>query len=443
MVRIRQILNDTRHRLIYVPLVSIVLALVLSQITLRIDARVDEDQLPRVLQTTVESARTMLSALAGGLISSVTLLLSLMLVAVQLASSQFSPRTIRNWIGDRILQRAIGVVLGTVVYCLGILRETRTLSEGNALTPHLSVIVAVVLGIVSLIAVVRSVDHLTNRLRVGSVASGIMKETVALIESDDRLALVDSPAPIPAVATGGAGLKPSPPDNAVAVTANKSGWIQQIDTKAIMAATPRGSTVYITTAVGAYSFPTAPLAWISPHADHDDVIDSVVAAIALGDSRTMQQDIGFGILQMVDIALRALSPGVNDPNTANDLIVHLGVVLLALWERPIAQEVQESDGRTIVSNELTHSDYLHAAFDPLRLHGASDPQVAATMVRTLATLHSETQRRELPGPTGPIESVVAQIVNEVNRSDVSDYDKQFVQDLAPKEVGAKKGLTQV
>ncbi len=429
MVRIRQIFNDARYRLMYVPLVSIVLAIILSQATLRLDAQLDGDQLPAVLQTTVESARTMLSALAGGLISSVTLLLSLMLVAVQLASSQFSPRTIRNWIGDKTLQRAIGVVVGTVVYCLGILRETRTLSEGNALTPHLSVIVAVVLGVVSLIAVVRSVDHLTNRLRVGSVASGIMNETVAMIESDERLSPVETPT---RVLPGASELDPSPPSDATPIVAGKSGWVQQVDEKAILAATPKGSTVYIATAVGSYAFPHAPLAWVAPNRDPDDeCIGAIRDAIALGDSRTMQQDIGFGILQMVDIALRALSPGVNDPNTANDLIVHLGVVLLALWERPIAGRVEKDDGRTIVRDNLTHSDYLHAAFDPIRIYAVADPQVAATMVRTLATLSSETQRRGLHGPIAPIDEVIKQIISDVSSSDLSAYDKQLVTKLAP------------
>ena len=76
---------------------------------------------------------------------------------------------------------------------------------------------------------------------------------------------------------------------------------------------------------------------------------------------------------MVDIAIRALSPGVNDPNTASDLVAHLGVTMLKLWERPIAPTHQELDGRTVIRRDLDHADYLHAAFDPIRLYGANDP----------------------------------------------------------------------
>ncbi len=421
----------------FIPTVFVIAAIVLSQVTLRIDGQLNGEQLPQVLLTTVDSARSILSAIAGGLISSVTLLLSLMLLAVQLASSQFSPRTLREWIGDRTLQGAIGIVLGTVVYCLLILRETRTFAEGEALTPHISVIVAVVLGILSLIAVVRSVDHLTNRLRIGSVASHIMGQTVALIEQDERLELTENPGVVPAPHPTRGELEQEPPDDAFPVVAPRAGWVQQIDSQQIVGAAPKGSTVYVTASVGSFMFPDAPMAWVWPRPEDEDECEAGIrAGFALGDSRTLQQDIGFGILQMVDIALRALSPGVNDPNTANDLIVHLGVVMLTIWQRPTAPTAKEFDGRTLVRHDLVHGDYLHAAFDSIRIYGASDPKVAATMIRTLLTLLAEKRRRNLPGPTDPIADVIAQILDDVRRSDLSDYDKASVTDLAPREVWA-------
>lgn len=432
MVRLRQLLDTIRHRLLFIPVLCVVVAAVISQLMLQTDQRLADERLPQILETTVDGGRSILTAIAGGLISSVTLLLSMMLVAVQLASSQFSPRTVRNWIGDRTQQFSIGFVLGTTIYCLLVLRETRSFDEGEALTPHLSVIVAMVLGIGSLIAVVRSVDHLTNRLRVGSVAAGIMKETVSIIETDERLRPIENPELVPAAALSTADEDITPPDDAHPVVAPAAGWVQQIDVDAVCAAIPEESTIYITVAVGSFTFPHAPVAWIWPAPPQpDDVDTAVIKAIALGDTRTMQQDIGFGITQMVDIALRALSPGVNDPNTANDLIVHLGVVLLALWERPIAATKERKNGRAVIRHDLAHGDYLHSAFDPIRLYGASDPNVAATAIRTLATLHAEVVRRGLPGRVEPIEQVIAQIIDAVNATDLSDYDKASVDRLSP------------
>ena len=430
MLRIRQLLDTISHRLLFVPIIGVLVAVGLSQVTLRVDDSLGDVVMPNVLRTTVDSARAILSAIAGGLISSVTLLLSLMLVAVQLASSQFSPRTVRNWIGDRTQQVAIGIVLGTTVYCLLILRETRTFSQGAALTPNISVIVAVVLGIVSLIMVVRSVDHLTDRLRIGSVAAGIMNETVALIERSDEVSANENPRMAPVGLPTPAERENAWPDDAFAVEAWTAGWVQQIDTETVLRAVPEGSTIHVTVTVGAFTLPNAPMAWVWPvPEDQEDCLTKIQAGFAIGDGRTMQQDIGFGIVQMVDIALRALSPGVNDPNTANDLIVHIGVTMLSLWERPIAPHVREEDGRRLVRFDLDHSDYLHAAFDPIRLYGSGDPSVASTMVRTLLALRSETVRRKLVGPIEPIDEVLGQILRAVDASELDDDDKRTVREL--------------
>jgi len=403
---------------------------VLSQVMLAIDRWVDAEKIPRILITTVDSGRSILTALAGGLITSVTLLLSMMLVAVQLASSQFSPRTVRNWIDDRTQQTAIGLVLGTTIYCLLILRETRSFGDGDQLTPHLSILLALLLGVLSLIAVVRSVDLLTNRLRVGSVASGIMNETLAVVEVERQLRAVENPATSPAGRPAAAERVIDRPPDAVAVTAATSGWIQQIDETALFNAIPEGSTVHVVAALGSFVIADTPVLWLWPPPPSNECLREMQRTIAVGDARTLQQDIGFGIMQMVDIALRALSPGVNDPNTANDLTMHLGVVILALWDMPISPTTRSEKGRSMIRHDLDHADYLRAAFDPIRRYGSGDPEVCSTLIRVLATLHSETKRRELRGPLKPIEDLVERVIEAVDHSDLSEYDKQVVRQLA-------------
>jgi uncharacterized membrane protein len=408
MVRLRQVLDQVRHRLLFVPVVFTLVAVVLAQTMLAIDGALADDSLPQTLQTTVGSGRAILTAIAGGLISSITLLLSLTMLAVQLASSQFSPRTVRNWIGDRTQQRVIGIVLGTTVYCLLVLRETRSTQEGDELTPHLSVILAVVLGIVSLIAVVRSVDHLTDKLRVGSVASSISSETIALIH---RAGAVESntatDGTVPLTATD-----LDPPEDAVAVESTQTGWIQQIDTTSLLRRVPEGTTIHLPGAIGDFVAANAPVAWVSPPPADETCLRLMHEDFAIGDTRTMQSDIGFGVLQMVDIALRALSPGVNDPNTANDMVVHIGAVLLALWEHPVAPAVVETDGRRLVTRRVDHRDHLEAAIEPIRRHSADEPLVAVTLLRTLQQLESETNRRGLAGPVEPIREMIGRVVAE-------------------------------
>lgn len=430
MIRLRQILDRVGHRLQFVPLGFIIAGIVLSQIALRIDRSYDTGSLPQILTTTVDSGRAILSAIAGGLIASVTLLLSLMLVAVQLASSQFSPRTLRNWTGDRTQQTTIGFVLGTTVYCLLVMREVRSFDEGEALTPHVSVILAVVLGVVSLVAVVLAVDHLTNRLRIGSVAATILAETEAIITADDRVASPENPSVVPAGRPAATETEPRP-SSAHPIEAPKSGWIQQVDTGHVFDQLDDGATCEVVVAVGSFTYAGIPVAWYWGAEPSDECADGIRGAFAIGDTRTMQQDIGFGILQMVDIALRALSPGVNDPNTANDMIVHLGAILLQLWERPLAPSVRSEDGRTLIRHELTHGEYLASAIDPIRRLGGTDPLVAATLVRTLLILHEETKRRDLPGPVEPIEAAVEHVLWDLEHSDLPPWDRASVTDLVP------------
>ena len=432
MVRLRQILYDLARGLMVVPLAFVVVGIALAQVMTAIDAALGDSALPQWLETSVDGGRAILAAIAGGLISSVTLLLSLVLVAVQLASSQFSPRTLRGWTSDRTQQVAIGLVLGTSVYCLLVLRETRALDDGVVVTPDVSVLLAVALGVLSLIAVLRSVDHLTSSLRIGSVARSIAEDTVVLVRDRGEALKLERPR-LSMSSHSGPGDCDAIPDDAEPVVSDRPGWVQQIDEDALFGALPDGSTAHMATALGRYAMPQAPIVWVSPPPPDDGSAARIRASIALGEERTLQQDIGYGILQLTDIALRALSPGTNDPNTANDVIVHLGVILLEIWENPEQDRVRSEDGKTLVRRDLRHSEFLRASFDPLRRYGAADADVVANMVQTLLTLRSETQRRDLPGPIDPIDETIEAIRHEFLRSDPAPIDKQKVLDILDRD----------
>lgn len=380
-------------------------AIVLVQGLLLIDRSLNDQQVPAWLETTVDSARSVFSAMAGGLITSITLLLSMMLVAVQLASSQFSPRTLRDWLGNRNLQHALGVVLGTTVFCLLALRSTRDFGQdGTAIVPHLTVLVAVILGVISLVAVVRAVDHITHSLRVGSVSERVAADTIDVVERADEIPEGQSPNATPS---------PLPTDvhriadGAQVVETALAGWVQQIDEDSIIEALPDGATAVVSVSVGGFVPAHAPLVWISTDSEFDDRCRSrLLDSFAIGDSRTLQQDVEFGLVQLTDIAVRALSPGVNDPTTACDVTVHVGNVLLAIWERPTPPPRREHDGRTLIMQRVTHRAYLDRAIGPIARYGADDPEVMATIVRTLGLVRSEVLRRHLPGPIAPIDEAI-------------------------------------
>lgn len=419
VVRLRQFADRLRHRLSFVPLLYVIGAAVTAHVMLLVDEQLSDRDLPGLLITTVDSARAVFSAITGGLITSITLLLSMMLVAVQLASSQFSPRTLRDWLGDRVLQHTIGLVLGTTVYCLLGLRATGTTTGNDAGTtiPHLTVVVAVLLAVLSLLGVVRSVDHITHSVRVGSVARRIADATIRVIRADDSIRAGQRPGRGPARPTDETPtssdirsdvIADQIPADARPIEAEVAGWIQQIDDQTIVAALPSGATGYVTAPLGGFVNQHGPIMWVSPPPpDDDECLANLLEAFAVGDTRTLQQDVSFGLLQLSDVAVRALSPGVNDPSTANDVIVHLGNLLIEIWAKPVDDAVSRDGDKTLVRRRPTHREFLDQAFSSIRRYAAADPDVLATMIRTIATIRDETQRRQLPGPIEPLEEFLA------------------------------------
>ena len=420
MIRVRQIADQLRSSLLFVPLAFVVGFTILSRVTLFVDRQWFLDP-PDILETSVDSARSILTSLATGLIGAVALLLSLTLVVVQLASSQFSPRTSRDWLRDRSQQVGIGVVLGAAIYPLLILRETRGPMELRPLVPHFSVLVALFAGLVALLIVVRSVSYLGNSVQIGAVADRIARQTLTLIEETMAEQALEAESSLSLE------MQPSlevEPEDIVAVTAKESGWIQQLDEKQMASLCPVGSVVTLLVSSGSFIMEGQPIAWVTP-APHTQALEEARETVAIGVNRTMQEDVGFGLLRLLDIALRALSPGVNDPNTARDVTHHMGSILLALWSYPEADARRQVSGRTVISQVTTHADYLAESFAQLRRYGSSDVEMARTMLETLRTVAAEVERRDLPGPIAPIQDEIDCLVELItNNTTYAEADRR-------------------
>lgn len=435
MSDVRWWFDQARERLLFLPAVFTMIGALSAIGAVLVDQFffLHSDALPLIFQTSVEGGRAVLATIAGALITAYALVLSLLLVAVQLTSSQFSPRTLRNWLGDRTLQRAIGLILGTIVFCLMVLYQTRSLGQDYAFEPNFSVLVGILLGLASLVVVLRAVDHLADSMRAGSVAQLVMKETVALVRREDARP-VDRPSvnPSPRAANGHL---PQPPADAHVVEAKSAAWVQRINIDALLDTCPDGAELTVPLAVGAFTLTSSPLAWVQPPPDDVEEFDGRVRdAIHLGDTRTMNQDVGFGILRLVDIALRALSPSLNDANTAKDVIAHLGEVVLSILEREEHDGSFERGRRRVASVEYSHREYVHAAFDQIRGSVIPLPQVTATLVRTLISVRSEIERRGLPASTLVVDELLLEIADDVRASGLSERDRGRVLQLIPSDL---------
>ncbi len=412
MLRLRRLGEQFRQSLFFLPSGFVAASLVLATGLTELDRSLEPDALPSLFDTTVDNARSILSTVAAGTIGAASVVFSLTLVAVQLASTQYSPRVVRGFLRDRFQQVAMGSVVGTFTYSLVVLRAVRSplddTGETLAFQPRLSVLFAVILGVTSLVAVLGSIDHTAKALRVGSIINRITDETIAVIhEQFPRLDQVSpsigplgvdrpasTPAPGPASSSGGEPANLDPPDDALVVRCSTAGWVTQVSTDGLIDAMPSGSTLSLHSSVGTYLLANTPLASLWPVDDdrREHVSERIRSSIELRPMRTMQQDPGFGLLQLVDIALRALSPGVNDPNTANDVVVRVGSVLVELLSRQVPDRLAIIDDRVVVrASDNSHADYVDLVIDPIRRHARTEPGVLATLVRTLQNVAQRTE----------------------------------------------------
>lgn len=425
LIRLRAYVESARSSLFAIPVIWIVAAIGLSQLITWIDLRTqDNDELPGFLDTTVESARALLGAISSGTISAASVVFSLTLVAIQMSSSVYTSRVLRSFLRDRFQQNMIGVLLATFTYSLLVLREVRGPldAEGSAYIPRLSVFLAVLFAIAAVFALLASISHTSQSLRASSVTRQLVEEMVELIDDaypepsvwrdDDADEHEGDERPEPSSATDAmmadATSTPSrpqrrqPTDLGAVLTADRRGWVQQVSLEAIRDSIDDGSTVRLDVSAGSYVGAGSPLLvlWPPPSADElPSLLDDLRGAFAIGEQRSMQQDLAFGFTMLEDIANKALSPGVNDPNTASAVIEQLGEVVLAVLERRPHSATMTLDGCEFIrSRAATYDDIVVAAFNQIRHYAIGQPSVQLVLVRTLIDIGDELIRRRRDTP---------------------------------------------
>ncbi|MDV7999886.1 DUF2254 domain-containing protein [Rhodococcus sp. IEGM 1408] len=331
---------------------------------------------PLTLAMTSNAATWLVSTVAGAMITTVGVVFSLTVVSLQLASNQFSPRVMRSFIRDRLSQGVIGLLVGTFFYCVLILPSLS--GDGTAPAPRVSLTVAVVLTLVTVVGIIIHLDHLARGLQVGNLARAIATEGQDVIAALGRvpagLREVD-PASIPAA------------ESATAVLARRSGWVSQVDLGRLLGAVPPGTTMRLETRVGAYIHEGEALATVWPPLAE---AEGIAGAVEIAEMRTMLQDADFAVRQLVDIGLRALSSAINDPTTAVEIILRLGSLLRTVLTAPLPPHALRDDaGRVLIQPwSLDHEEFVAHAFDQLRQSSLDQPEVVAALLRVVRMLIS-------------------------------------------------------
>ncbi|OAE02798.1 DUF2254 domain-containing protein [Arthrobacter sp. OY3WO11] len=382
-------LDALRTQLWPLPALAVALAVVLGMALPALDSAVDGD-LPDSVTVFLfsggpEAARAVLQAISGSLITVTSLTFSLTVVTLQLASSQFSPRLLRTFTSDRFVHGTLALFLAAFAFSLTVLRSVRDEGNGNtAFVPEISVTVAYALAMASVLGLVLFLAHLTREIRVETMLRRVNVETQ---ETIDRVFPQDRPAPPP---------QPFPAPGSFPIRSSSSGFLTSYDQGALLnAAKDAGAVLRIDREPGSSLVQGVPFATAWSVAGttfsaevREKLANDTNAAVATGYERTNVQDIGFGFRQLVDVAVRALSPGINDPTTAVHVIGHLSALLCRLGERnPGPEHLVDDDGRVRVVLSLPGlRDFLSLAMDQPRQYGAADPAVAARLLQLLHEL---------------------------------------------------------
>jgi uncharacterized membrane protein len=358
-------------------LMAIGLAFGMVALDQRWEGAIDQ-HLSLAYQGGAEGARAVLSTIASSMITVAGVTFSITIVALTLAAQQYGPRLLGNFLRDVGNQVVLGTFIATFLYCLLVLRTIRG-GDGDAFVPQLSVSIGVLLAMASLAILIYFIHHVSGSIQASRIVAAVGVDLAATV---DRL----FPEQVGEGHRGPMATAAAVPPSARALCARHSGYIQAIDGDALLETAVRQDVViHLERAPGDFVIAGATLARVSPPDRVNDAMeDRLRNAVMLGIGRTTIQDIGFAIDQLVEVALRALSPGVNDPFTAITCIDHLGAGLSQLAQRCIPSPLRGRDGQLrVVTPRMDFRAVLARAVDPIREAGRHD---AAVLVRLLDIL---------------------------------------------------------
>jgi len=327
-------------------------------------------------------AQIVLATIAASIMTVVSIVFAILLMTLTLASMQFSPRILLSFVKDRVTQWTLGIFLGTFTYCMAALPAARSLPHPFA--PVATVTCAMLLAVTCVAWLIFFINHISQSISVNHIVDRIARETEGVIDD----IMPDSHRH----AYGQEGVPYDDKKRERLVASPVSGYIRYIDTESLLSlAKAFKLRVRILRRVGHFAPAGVALFGCSP----DDRLDSereraLRAAFDIGPSRTLQQDVEFGVIQIVDIALKAISTAVNDPSTAITCVDQLGRILIRFAGRqpPLSLLCAPPHVVRVVVPWIETEGLLDTAFEQIRHYSASDTAVSLRLLRALDDIAS-------------------------------------------------------
>lgn len=335
---------------------------------------------PRLLGASAEGSRGMLSAIATSMMTVAGVVFSITMVALSLASSQFSPRILRNFMRDRITQIVLGVFVGVFAYCLVVLRAIRGGDDGGFI-PSLAVLGAMGYVLVAIALLIYFIHHVADSIQASTILAHIASDTRAAI---DRL----FPEGVGQPASATAAVKEDAPKSWTPVMGRRSGYVIGIDGDAMLEFAATRDTVVCLPQNGHFVVEGAPLMKLGGVVEVTrEEADKLLSWVSIGRQRTVEQDAAYGIQQLVDMAVKALSPGINDPTTACMCIDQLSALLARLASRRTPDPHRVKDGHLrVIAPAPNFAEMVALSFGAIVRHSRGDLEVLARALAAFSVI---------------------------------------------------------
>lgn len=428
LTRLKTYWAEARDSLWFLPAICTILAAILALGLIEIEQRN-----PALLENApsflwdggAEGTRGVLNAIAGGLITVTGTVFSVTVVALQLASNQFTPRLLRNFTADRSNQLVLGFLIGTFTYALLVLRAVRSGGdEGDEFVPRMAATLAMVLVLASIGFIIHFIDHASKSIQISVILDRVTKQAQTRIERllpevevDAEEGEVDLPR------------WEEPEGDPGTVRTETAGYLQAVDEGSLVELC-REREIYMRMEprMGQFLLQDRPLASIWPADAVDEQIEQVVRrAFVVGHEPTPEQDVEFGITEIADIAVKALSPSINDPTTALRCIDRLAELLVEIGRRrPSPPSRYPQDPIRFTTTPLLFEQVVGLAFDQIRHFGADNPTVPRKMVDLLTQMLMVVP----PDRHAPLQAQLALVIDDARTelqrdSDLSNFERML------------------
>lgn len=395
--RLTNLWDNFRSSLWFVPTSLSLAVIVLAVVMVRLDIAVGFSivrQAPWAAMAP-SAARAVLSAIAGAMVTSTSLVFSITIVAVSIAASQFGSRLIRTFRNNRVTHWTLGAFVATSLYCLLLLVVVRE-GEDAQFVPYLAVYLGILFAICCLGILIYFIHDTAVSVQAPSIVGASARDLDSAVERLFPFRLGEPSSEAEMETSGREQLARLDGDGEV-VLSTREGYVQAVDTDTLMdVACEREIVVELLARPGTFLTRDLPLAKVwSQESPGDDIAKAISATFITGSERTPRQDVKYAVNELVEVAVRALSPGINDPFTAMNCVDRLGAAVgrLAKREIPSAYRYDKEGHLRILARPFLFDEVLDTAFNQIRQHARSDVSVTIRLLTAMEAIAIQVQRQ--------------------------------------------------